>query len=90
MQREVPDAMHSVDLRGVRITWLGHATFRVDTPAGKTVVIDPWVMNNPKCPENQKRFDENMKDATFKRDVEKFRSAIQSTEEIRGRRKSRD
>src|SRR5436190_590433 len=39
--------------------------------------------------ENQKRFDENMKDAAFKRDVEKFLSAIQSTEEIRGRRKSR-
>jgi len=40
--------------------------------------------------ENQKRFDENMKDGAFRRDVEKFRSAIQSTEEIRGRRKSRD
>jgi L-ascorbate metabolism protein UlaG (beta-lactamase superfamily) len=48
--------MHSVDLKGVRITWLGHATFRVDTPAGKTILIDPWV-NNPKCPENQKRFE---------------------------------
>jgi len=41
-------------LDGVKITWLGHATFRVETPAGKTLLIDPWVMGNPKCPENEK------------------------------------
>ncbi len=46
-----------VDLRGVKITWLGHATFKVETPAGKTILIDPWVMNNPKCPDAHKRFE---------------------------------
>jgi len=41
-------------LKGVKITWLGHATFRLETPAGKTILIDPWVMGNPKCPERDK------------------------------------
>jgi len=41
-------------LNGIRITWLGHATFRIQTPKGKTVLIDPWVMGNPACPEVEK------------------------------------
>jgi len=41
--------------RGVEIQWLGHATFRVRTPGGKTMLIDPWVQGNPACPENLKR-----------------------------------
>ncbi len=43
-------------LNGVKITWLGHATFRIETPEGKTVLIDPWVMGNPSCPEKEKAF----------------------------------
>lgn len=42
---------------GVKLTWLGHATFKVDTPDGKTVLIDPWVQGNPACPDNLKSFD---------------------------------
>jgi L-ascorbate metabolism protein UlaG (beta-lactamase superfamily) len=35
---------------GVSITWLGHSTFVVQ--AGETrVLIDPWVQNNPACPD---------------------------------------
>src|SRR5579872_2431282 len=45
-----------MDLKGVKLTWLGHATFRMQTPGGKTVVVDPWVMSNPLCPEKEKRF----------------------------------
>ena len=41
-------------LDGIKITWLGHATFRIETPQGKTVLIDPWVAGNPKCPEKEK------------------------------------
>ena len=37
----------------VQLTWLGHATFRFDTPGGKRVYVDPWV-TNPKCPDNEK------------------------------------
>src|SRR4051812_20640228 len=35
------------------ITWLGHAGFRVQTPSGKVLLIDPW-MQNPKNPEGKK------------------------------------
>ena len=44
-----------MNLKGVKLTWLGHATFRIETPGGKTVIIDPWVMNNPACPESEKK-----------------------------------
>src|SRR5258708_23135837 len=41
-------------LKGIKITWLGHATFRMQTPKGKTLLVDPWVMGNPVCPEKEK------------------------------------
>jgi L-ascorbate metabolism protein UlaG (beta-lactamase superfamily) len=36
------------------LTWLGHASFRVDSPGGKRIYVDPWLTGNPKCPENEK------------------------------------
>jgi len=44
-----------MNLKGIKLTWLGHATFRVETPGGKTVLVDPWVMGNPMCPESEKK-----------------------------------
>ena len=44
-------------LNGVQITWLGHATFKITTPGGKIVLIDPWTFQNPACPEGLKRVD---------------------------------
>lgn len=38
----------------VQITWLGHAAFKVRTPRGKTIYIDPW-LNNPNCPDGEKK-----------------------------------
>ena len=38
----------------VALTWLGHATFRFDTPGGKRVYVDPW-LDNPKCPDGEKQ-----------------------------------
>ncbi|MDX6369434.1 MAG: hypothetical protein QOG93_936 [Gaiellaceae bacterium] len=35
------------------MTWLGHASFRIDSPGGKRIYIDPW-LDNPKCPEGEK------------------------------------
>ena len=35
------------------LTWLGHATFRIDTAAGKRIYVDPWLAGNPKCPEGE-------------------------------------
>ena len=43
-----------MNLNGIKLTWLGHATFRIETPKGTSVLIDPWVMNNPSCPANEK------------------------------------
>jgi L-ascorbate metabolism protein UlaG (beta-lactamase superfamily) len=37
----------------VPLTWLGHASFRFDTPGGKRVYVDPW-LGNPKCPDAEK------------------------------------
>jgi L-ascorbate metabolism protein UlaG (beta-lactamase superfamily) len=35
------------------LTWLGHASFRLDTPGGKRIYVDPW-LGNPKCPDSEK------------------------------------
>jgi L-ascorbate metabolism protein UlaG (beta-lactamase superfamily) len=35
------------------LTWLGHASFRLDSGGGKRVYIDPW-FDNPKCPDSEK------------------------------------
>lgn len=43
--------------RGNKITWLGHATFRIDTPSGKVILIDPWMQTNPMCPEANKKLE---------------------------------
>ncbi len=37
-------------MAGVTLTWLGHSAFRVDTPSGKRIYVDPW-LENPNCPE---------------------------------------
>jgi L-ascorbate metabolism protein UlaG (beta-lactamase superfamily) len=39
---------------GTRLTWLGHATFRIETASGKRLLIDPWVQGNPACPDDLK------------------------------------
>ncbi len=36
------------------ITWLGHSTFHITTPGGKTILIDPWLTDNPKTPNEYK------------------------------------
>ena len=35
------------------LTWLGHAAFRMDTPGGKRVYVDPFLSGNPKCHESE-------------------------------------
>jgi L-ascorbate metabolism protein UlaG (beta-lactamase superfamily) len=43
--------------RGNKLTWLGHAAFRITTPSGKIIVVDPWILTNPMCPESLKKLD---------------------------------
>ena len=34
----------------VELLWLGQSCFRITTPGGKVIVIDPWLKANPKTP----------------------------------------
>jgi L-ascorbate metabolism protein UlaG (beta-lactamase superfamily) len=43
-----------MNLKGVQITWLGHGTFKLRGPSGKTLLLDCWTHNNPACPDNLK------------------------------------
>ncbi len=40
----------------IQLTWLGHSTFKIEFE-GQTLLIDPWVTNNPSCPDALKTFD---------------------------------
>jgi L-ascorbate metabolism protein UlaG (beta-lactamase superfamily) len=37
----------------VGVTWLGHGGFRLDSPGGKRIYVDPW-LDNPRCPDSEK------------------------------------
>jgi L-ascorbate metabolism protein UlaG (beta-lactamase superfamily) len=39
-----------------KFTWLGHAAFKVETPKGKVILIDPW-LDNPKAPSSVKNLE---------------------------------
>jgi L-ascorbate metabolism protein UlaG (beta-lactamase superfamily) len=32
------------------LLWLGQASFKLTTPGGKTIIIDPWITGGPKAP----------------------------------------
>jgi len=40
-----------VTAKAVEITWYGQAAFKITTPGGKVIVIDPFITKNPKTPE---------------------------------------
>ena len=50
--------IHKMQMNGVQITWLGHATFKITTPQGKVILIDPWTQGNPTCPDEYKHIDD--------------------------------
>lgn len=37
------------------ITWLGHAAVRLTLPDGRVILIDPWLTDNPACPDALKK-----------------------------------
>jgi L-ascorbate metabolism protein UlaG (beta-lactamase superfamily) len=41
-----------MNLKGTRITWLGHATVLVQTAKGTNILIDPFITGNPKYPKD--------------------------------------
>ena len=40
-------------MANVRLTWLGHSAFRLDTPEGKRIYVDPFLSGNPRCPPDE-------------------------------------
>ena len=36
------------------LTWLGHASIRLTLPDERVVLIDPWLTDNPSCPDDLK------------------------------------
>jgi L-ascorbate metabolism protein UlaG (beta-lactamase superfamily) len=42
---------------GLQITWLGHSAFKILSPGGKVLAIDPWLSDNPACPAAMKTLD---------------------------------
>ena len=36
------------------LTWLGHASFRLDTDGGKRIYVDPWLTAIPRAPESER------------------------------------
>lgn len=51
--------------KNTTISWLGHATFHIETPEQKRVLIDAWVDTNPSCPEAWKSKAREDLDAIF-------------------------
>lgn len=43
--------------QGFEITYFGHSTFKIKSPGGKIIFIDPWIKDNPSCPEELKVVD---------------------------------
>jgi L-ascorbate metabolism protein UlaG (beta-lactamase superfamily) len=35
--------------KGFELTWLGHSAFKIQSPTGLNVLIDPWLTGNPKA-----------------------------------------
>jgi L-ascorbate metabolism protein UlaG (beta-lactamase superfamily) len=41
----------------VEVLWLGQAAMRITSPAGKVIMVDPWILGNPKTPAAWKNLD---------------------------------
>lgn len=41
--------------KDIELTYLGHSTFKIKSPGGKVLILDPWVMGNPACPDEMKK-----------------------------------
>src|SRR5688500_5233167 len=51
-----PDSVSSrAALRGLKVTWLGRSTFVMTSPKGVRLLFDPFLTNNPSCPQTAKR-----------------------------------
>ncbi len=44
-----------LDTRGNRLTYLGHSTFTFTTESRQVILLEPWLMGNPRCPDALKK-----------------------------------
>ncbi len=42
---------------GAEVVWLGQSAFKITTPGGKVIVLDPWLRTNPITPPAYKQLD---------------------------------
>src|SRR5476651_1818444 len=41
----------------IEVWWLGQSAMRITTTTGKVIMIDPWILGNPKTPPEYKNLD---------------------------------
>jgi L-ascorbate metabolism protein UlaG (beta-lactamase superfamily) len=41
----------------IEVLWLGQSAFKITTPGGKVIAVDPWLANNPTTPPQYKNID---------------------------------
>jgi L-ascorbate metabolism protein UlaG (beta-lactamase superfamily) len=41
-------------VKNIQVLWLGQSAFKITTPTGKVIVIDPWLTKGPKAPAQYK------------------------------------
>jgi len=49
-----PEAKPGLPKKPFEVTWLGHAAFEIVSPGGTRLLIDPFLKQNPKTPEEYK------------------------------------
>lgn len=48
------DAPPGAGMKKAQLLWLGQACWKITTPGGHVIVIDPWLLKNPKTPDKYK------------------------------------
>jgi L-ascorbate metabolism protein UlaG (beta-lactamase superfamily) len=49
--------LHAQPPARTTVQWLGQSAFRITTPGGKSILIDPFITGNPKAPARYRRLD---------------------------------
>jgi L-ascorbate metabolism protein UlaG (beta-lactamase superfamily) len=52
-----PPATDAGKSGSTEIWWLGQSAMRITTPGGKVIMVDPWILGNPKTPAQYKSLD---------------------------------
>ncbi len=48
------DLVFSITAQAAEVQWFGQAAFKITSPGGKVILIDPFITKNPKTPEDLK------------------------------------